>query len=296
MSENMNADKLIELKKLLDAGVVSQEEFDTKKAEYFSSETISTESTDTVEGAQASVSTNTGSGSTKEKQKQKASAKDTCLGCLGLIVIIFIAIALIGSCSKKDTDEKKETSSKVEQTAESREESEQSQNDKENADMERMRQLDDRAWNTYIEVLKKSNSLANLLQTNNMQTEEDIDKYKTLVAEYSDFFKSKRSEISKLRDSAKQQYEKDYLYELDQLISYPERMSSTVVEALETRSVDLMNSASDMSAGISEQTLKFFTKRLSALNKAGYSNDEVRKIMNDADKQIKDINSSLIIQ
>lgn len=238
----VSIEELKKLKKLLDEGIISQEEFEQKKAEFLKKE------------EPASVKNNF---STLPGKKKKNPFK---IGCLTL-VIIFVVLVIIGSLFP---DEENKTENKPQQKVEQKKEEE-----KKEPTANDLKAFDEKSFEDFKEIVKFYNASLNAMQNIN-----DVNNY-DIIKKSKDYFASKSTELR----YGNSKEENDVLSCLQMMCVKAQTTCRYAIKYVDSSKMSDLSKSKENMEEFKNLVSSYVINRKALLEKAGYSESEIDKMM-----------------
>lgn len=284
---NINADDLRELKKLLDEGVISQEEFDKKKAEFLDedfqdkdslakekSANFTKQSTSENEvnskdekypqskkndsNENSNDDENQDNYPSEEKKSKSSSSKSTAIVIVGIVAIIAIFAMYMNNKNKEEQANQSTKPTEQSQTIESSQESNVTNDWKD---------FDNKSWSDFKDINQKYIDLKNTVKDMSNPERKDA------INQAKQYFTDKENSLDYGKNDDQNKY-------LDRMKNICQQAKSVCDDAINSsNSESELSNIKDKLAGIEDEMSNIANKRPDLLKKAGYTEEEIKEII-----------------
>lgn len=247
--------RLRELKGLLDDGIITQDEFNAKKAEILKLDVKDVKN-------EAPKLNNTIKNSKVNNSKNNAPNKGCTIGCLvffGLIILITtIGLIFTDDAEKKSSNTTQETSTEVTSLKED------------------LKLLDEKSWNDFKEIYKMYNKV--ILAMNDPT---NMDNYETFKNGY-DYFLSKSTELNYGKNSE----EREYLSPLVNMCINSQNTCKYTMKYLDSANPSDLSKTKEYMDKVKGAVTTYASNRGMLFNKIGYSQDEINNKVKELENEL----------
>lgn len=270
---NINANDLRELKKLLDEGIITQEEFNKKKTEFLdedieTSNDFSPQSKNNIKNQSSNTNKTHNNINDSENQddcynerkedEEKKYSKSTAIVIVAIVAIIAIYAIYMSNKNKENQD------------LESKQATEQSQNIEANQNensTDDWKNFDNKSWSDFKDINQKYNDLKNTVNDTSSPQREDI------INKAKQYFYDKENSLNYGKNNDQNKY-------LNSIKNVCQQAKSVCDDAVNSSSSDSeLSNIKDKLAGIEDEISNIANKRPDLLKKAGYTEEEIKDIV-----------------